>query len=974
MKKRLLLNLIFIAELSATGTWMWNNRTHGELEWITMETENFNIHYHRGIREIAIKGASIAEQVRPTLIKQMGLDTLPSLDIIFTSEDEILNGFAVPANYTIIWIDQNDAALWAGNEKWLRTVLAHELQHLVYFNTVKGPWWLPEPMNYLIHGTPAWLVEGMAEYYTEKWRPLRYEISHRGHVIRNTVHKIQDPHNDGFSKTLYLADRFGDSTITKILNYRNKLKYLDFKESFKIHTGISIKQFNEDWRRQMNTFFFSQRSQKETLDEVGIIRKLPIKRLAAFDYFPDTMRIAMIGQLSKGQLDLSLIMAKRDTAQEKKIRKKRLKKSQKTGKKPKKVRPKWKLKELDHGRFGELNINLDVSPDGSSIVYPKYGYGENQSLGFDICIIDLNTKKKRMITKSKRANYPKFSPDGKSILFVSHKNSTSQLYTMNLDGEDIKKITHNEGDVQIITPSWSPDGQSIAFAMSGPNGGMNLYIVDISTGRSKKITDSVEGAAFPLWHPDGRKISYTGFYQNSSNLYTYSFLDGEIIQNTDLWNMYLGMDWNKGLSTVTAMTLNTVDSSRVLEIDPSRIATLSKVRMNPAFSSWRIKRPDYQLSDIDIYRSVNIISEKKYNFIKEIRHLGTFFLPDERSLLYQGAFTDAIGRHTFGATIYTDYDTLNSIYFQYQNSTGFPINGFWGLDIYNDANFQLQFYNKNRSYIEVFNGASIWSKIPHNFGKSLSANHVFITSLQFVKRELLSVASVPENTIFNKPDEGNQGSINFRYLFLNKRSHMRNMLSPDQGYGVKISLNISSSKIWGDFNYSKLGADVYSNKKLGPFVLFSRGRYEMTGGVLPSQETLGIVNIPNYYLMGAMTPGREYMSPRGFAGEPRFGKRAFMGTLELRAPIIPISFAEFFKIIKLGSPTFALISDFGNAWNNQIDNQEMILTTGYEFRTSLMITNVPLIILSYGFAQEHAMWSDGIIPDSYFKMTLINPF
>ena len=126
--------------------------------------------------------------------------------------------------------------------------------------------------------------------------------------------------------------------------------------------------------------------------------------------------------------------------------------------------------------------------------------------------------------------------------------------------------------------------------------------------------------------------------------------------------------------------------------------------------------------------------------------------------------------------------------------------------------------------------------------------------------------------------------------------------------------------------------------------------------------------------MGAMTPGREYMSPRGFVGEPRLGKRAFMGTLELRAPIIPISFAEFFKIIKLGSPTFALISDFGNAWNNQIDNQEMILTTGYEFRTSLMITNVPLIILSYGFAQEHAMWSDGIIPDSYFKLTLINPF
>ena len=45
---------------------------------------------------------------------------------------------------------------------------------------------------------------------------------HKLHVINNTVHKIPDPHNDGFSKILYLADRFGDSTITKILNYRNK--------------------------------------------------------------------------------------------------------------------------------------------------------------------------------------------------------------------------------------------------------------------------------------------------------------------------------------------------------------------------------------------------------------------------------------------------------------------------------------------------------------------------------------------------------------------------------------------------------------------------------------------------------------------------------------------------------------------------------------------------------------------------------
>ena len=158
MKRIILAYLISISILNATGAWMMSQRTHGELKWSTISTNHFDIHYHQGIRDIALKGASIAEQIRPTLIEQMGLDTLPRLDITFTTEDEVLNGFATPGNYTIIWVDQNDAALWNGDEKWLRTVLAHELQHLVYFNTVKGPWWLPEPMNQGLAGVPAWIV------------------------------------------------------------------------------------------------------------------------------------------------------------------------------------------------------------------------------------------------------------------------------------------------------------------------------------------------------------------------------------------------------------------------------------------------------------------------------------------------------------------------------------------------------------------------------------------------------------------------------------------------------------------------------------------------------------------------------------------------------------------------------------------------------------------------------------------------
>ena len=116
------------------------------------------------------------------------------------------------------------------------------------------------------------------------------------------------------------------------------------------------------------------------------------------------------------------------------------------------------------------------------------------------------------------------------------------------------------------------------------------------------------------------------------------------------------------------------------------------------------------------------------------------------------------------------------------------------------------------------------------------------------------------------------------------------------------------------------------------------------------------------------------MSPRGFSGSPRLGNRAFMGTIEFRAPILAVDFLELLKIIKLGSPTFALVSDFGDAWDSKLNIKKSVITYGFEFRTAFKIANMPVIILGYGFAQKPSLWSKQISPDSYLKMTLINPF
>ena len=119
-----------------------------------------------------------------------------------------------------------------------------------------------------------------------------------------------------------------------------------------------------------------------------------------------------------------MFLATRDTSKESEIKKKRLKKK-KNNNFQKIKKPIWEFKELDYGRISDY---VKVSPDGKYIAYAKYGYGKNQSLGWDLHLVDIDSHAKKRLTKSMRASNPCWSPDSKSIAFVSHKNSTANLF------------------------------------------------------------------------------------------------------------------------------------------------------------------------------------------------------------------------------------------------------------------------------------------------------------------------------------------------------------------------------------------------------------------------------------------------------------------------------------------------------------------------------------------------------------------
>ncbi len=971
--------MLFFAPSFSQGTWQWTGRVHPELEWNTISTEHFNIHYHSEIEEIARKGAAISEQVYPTLLKQMNIESTPVIDVIFTSEDEIMNGYALWTNQTFIWVDQNDAAVWLEDEKWLFQVVSHELQHIIFFNAIDT--WMPQPLGFLFSGAPGWLVEGLAEYYTERWRPYRADISHKYHVYKNKTSEM-DPHHDGYSKLLMMGEKFGDSTIVNILQYRDKLGLWNFKKAFKKYTKMSVDQFNEEWRQVMNTYYYGLKAQKEAIDDVGTVDTLPINKAAGFLFTEDSLKIAMIGNDNDNFQDRSLIIATIDTTTssgDKKsplhiaslFRKKAGDESDSTKTKPK---PRVKKEEVD---FGNFHPAMSWSSDGKKLLYAKYHFGTNGSLIYDIRVFDTDKGKSNWITRDLRATYPIWSPDGKTILFVAHSNSTSNLFQLDPESGALENLTNYTGDVQILSPRWSPDGKFIAYAFAGEDGNCDIMLYEVQTGESRRLTKEPQVDYLPVWHPDSRKITFTSHRNTTPNLYTVDINTGHVIQNTDVSDAVWSVQWSPSDSTVLASTLNVADSVRIVRVDPEREITTSPLSIRDRYFTWRSRQPDHTLPDVDPNEPAQINSNRKYKFYRHVKHITSFVIPME-SLMGVTAWTDALGKHVFQVIAGTTWDGSFPYFFvQYVNAQHGPL---WGANYFYNTNWSFRFYDESHSGLfEKRDGFSFWASHPVNFGNNMSSNHTLSAMAQIYRRTTEDVLndddSLHEFTQLPTPQEGNEALVTLNYRWTNRRPDKRNIALPRQGYGINLSSQFASSKLFGDFTYERYTADAFINLDVKAGSVYLRTRAEALNGNAPAQDYVGFSNDISIYGSGnSGTFGMpENINPRGWDGI-LLGDRMIFGTAEFRMPLIPALPVNFFGI-GIGNISGAIISDFGNVWYSGNDLPDWIATAGYEMKVGVKIGSFPVFFIGVGQAQPMEDWKDeSKTPDTYVRFSLINPF
>jgi TolB protein len=172
------------------------------------------------------------------------------------------------------------------------------------------------------------------------------------------------------------------------------------------------------------------------------------------------------------------------------------------------------------GVAGGSNLSPAWSGDGSKIAFSSSRSGDPE-----IWVADSNGSNPRKLTAFHGPDVsPTWNPKTNSeIAWVSGRTGLPQIYIMDSEGANIQRMTDGG---YAISPSWSPNGQFLAFSWNrkygpGAPGGQDIYVMDIASRRWIQLTHDAGSNDFPSWSPDGRHLVF----------------QREIGKTTEIWTM-----------------------------------------------------------------------------------------------------------------------------------------------------------------------------------------------------------------------------------------------------------------------------------------------------------------------------------------------------------------------------------------------------------------------------------------------------
>ena len=157
------------------------------------------------------------------------------------------------------------------------------------------------------------------------------------------------------------------------------------------------------------------------------------------------------------------------------------------------------------------------------IAYVEIGTGESYSL----IVADADGYNAQPVLQSPHEPImsPSWSPDGKSIAYVSFESKLPAIYLQNLSTGQRQMLSARTGING--APAFSPDGKSLAMTLSTTPGNADVYVMTLATKQLHRITTSDAADTEPVWTPDGQSLYFTSDRGGSPQIYKVAALGGD---------------------------------------------------------------------------------------------------------------------------------------------------------------------------------------------------------------------------------------------------------------------------------------------------------------------------------------------------------------------------------------------------------------------------------------------------------------
>lgn len=158
----------------------------------------------------------------------------------------------------------------------------------------------------------------------------------------------------------------------------------------------------------------------------------------------------------------------------------------------------------------------DISPNGRQIVYCGNRITDTNPEGdFELFLMDPDGGNMRQLTfNAAGVNdcWPRWSPNGRQIVFHSNVDGNFEIYVIDADGTNLTRVTDYSGIDQF--PEWSPNGKQLVFRRD-----TDVYVSDVDGSNLVRLTDVAGIDQMASWSPNGKQIAFMSFREGYCAVY-----------------------------------------------------------------------------------------------------------------------------------------------------------------------------------------------------------------------------------------------------------------------------------------------------------------------------------------------------------------------------------------------------------------------------------------------------------------------